>query len=175
MSSEAEAPPLGAIVVGGGPAGAGLLLAARGAGLLDALLALRAELNARSPEAGPGAFKLSVNDFVVKASAVALRRAPRKIGRIGIAVGLPLVVWLPWWPTLILAPGRLLVGPDAALDGAGAAPDPSAGRSAASAVRIRRSRFRARCWVTRTVPGVDRTACAVSSADIPTPSRSTST
>ncbi|SEQ00764.1 glycosyltransferase [Microlunatus flavus] len=56
------------------------------------------------------------------AGAVALRRTPRKIGRIGIALGLPLVVWLPWWPTLILAPGRLLVGPDAALDGAGAAP-----------------------------------------------------
>ncbi|MGI3783148.1 MAG: glycosyltransferase [Janthinobacterium lividum] len=55
--------------------------------------------------------------------AVALRRAPRKIGRIGIAVGLPLVVWLPWWPTLILAPGRLLVGPDAALDAVGPAPD----------------------------------------------------
>jgi GT2 family glycosyltransferase len=57
------------------------------------------------------------------AGAVALRRTPRKIGRIGIALGLPLVVWLPWWPTLILAPGRLLVGPDAALDGAGPAPD----------------------------------------------------
>ncbi|SDU81863.1 Glycosyltransferase, GT2 family [Microlunatus sagamiharensis] len=55
--------------------------------------------------------------------AVALRRTPRKIGRIGIALGLPLVVWLPWWPTVILAPGRLLVGPDAALDGAGPAPD----------------------------------------------------
>ena len=56
------------------------------------------------------------------AGAVALRRTPRKIGRIGIAVGLPLLVWLPWWPTLVLAPGRLLVGPDAALDAAGPAP-----------------------------------------------------
>ena len=54
--------------------------------------------------------------------AIVLRRTPRKIGRIGIALGLPLLVWLPWWPTLILAPGRLLVGPDAALDGAGPAP-----------------------------------------------------
>ncbi len=50
--------------------------------------------------------------------AVALRRTPRKIGRIGIALGLPLVVLLPWWPSLILEPGRLLVGPDAALAGA---------------------------------------------------------
>ncbi len=57
------------------------------------------------------------------AGAVALRRTPRKIGRIGIALGLPLLVWLPWWPTLIVSPGRLLVGPDSALDGAGAAPD----------------------------------------------------
>ena len=57
------------------------------------------------------------------AGAVALRRTPRKIGRIGIAVGLPLLVWLPWWPTALRAPGRLLVGPDAALDGAGPAPD----------------------------------------------------
>jgi hypothetical protein len=49
--------------------------------------------------------------------AVVLRRSPRKIGRIGIALGVPLVVLLPWWPTLISAPGRLFVGPDAALAG----------------------------------------------------------
>lgn len=54
--------------------------------------------------------------------AVVLRRTPRKIGRIGIALGLPLVIWLPWWPTLVRVPGRLLVGPDAALEGAGRAP-----------------------------------------------------
>ena len=30
---------------------------------------------------------------------------------------------LPWWPSLILAPGRILVGPDAALQGAPAAPE----------------------------------------------------
>ena len=53
---------------------------------------------------------------------VALRRTPRKIGRIGIALGVPLVVLLPWWPSLISAPGRLFVGPDSALDGAGPAP-----------------------------------------------------
>jgi pyruvate dehydrogenase E2 component (dihydrolipoamide acetyltransferase) len=44
---------------------------------LDALLKLRADLNARSPKEGPGAFKLSVNDFVIKASAVAMRRVPK--------------------------------------------------------------------------------------------------
>ncbi len=54
--------------------------------------------------------------------AVALRRTPRKIGRIGIALGLPLLVWAPWWPTLVRSPGRLLVGPDAALEAAGSAP-----------------------------------------------------
>ena len=44
---------------------------------LDALLKLRGELNARSPKEGPGAFKLSVNDMLVKACAVVLRRVPR--------------------------------------------------------------------------------------------------
>ncbi len=53
---------------------------------------------------------------------VALRRTPRKLGRIGIAVGLPLLVLLPWLPSLIMAPGRLFVGPDAALGGVGPAP-----------------------------------------------------
>jgi len=43
---------------------------------LDAALKLRAELNAKSPKDGPGAFKLSVNDLVIKAVAVALRRMP---------------------------------------------------------------------------------------------------
>ncbi|GAA0601672.1 hypothetical protein GCM10009416_44420 [Craurococcus roseus] len=38
--AKTDSSPLGAVVVGGGPAGAGLLVAARGAGLLDALLAL---------------------------------------------------------------------------------------------------------------------------------------
>ncbi len=44
---------------------------------LDALLKLRAELNARSPKEGPGAFKLSVNDLLIKAVAVTLRRVPK--------------------------------------------------------------------------------------------------
>jgi pyruvate dehydrogenase E2 component (dihydrolipoamide acetyltransferase) len=43
---------------------------------IDALLKLRAQLNAKSPKDGPGAFKLSVNDLVIKAAAVTLRRFP---------------------------------------------------------------------------------------------------
>lgn len=44
---------------------------------LDTLLKLRGELNARSAKEGPGAFKLSVNDMLIKAAAVALRRVPK--------------------------------------------------------------------------------------------------
>ncbi len=44
---------------------------------IDALLKLRADLNARSPKDGPSAFKLSVNDLVIKAAAATLRRIPR--------------------------------------------------------------------------------------------------
>ncbi len=44
---------------------------------LDALLKLRADLNARSAKDGPGAFKLSVNDMIIKAAAIALRRMPK--------------------------------------------------------------------------------------------------
>ncbi len=43
---------------------------------IDALLKLRAELNAKSAKDGPGAFKLSVNDLVIKAAAITLRRIP---------------------------------------------------------------------------------------------------
>ncbi len=43
---------------------------------IDALLKLRADLNARSPK-GEGAFKLSVNDLVIKAAAATLRRVPK--------------------------------------------------------------------------------------------------
>ena len=42
---------------------------------LDALLAVRRDFNARSPE-GEEAYKLSVNDFIVKACAVAMRDVP---------------------------------------------------------------------------------------------------
>ncbi len=43
---------------------------------LDALLELRAKLNAKSPADGPGAYKLSVNDMLIKAAAIAHRRVP---------------------------------------------------------------------------------------------------
>ena len=43
---------------------------------LDQLLSARERLNARSPKDGPAAYKLSVNDFVIKALALALRDVP---------------------------------------------------------------------------------------------------
>jgi pyruvate dehydrogenase E2 component (dihydrolipoamide acetyltransferase) len=43
---------------------------------IDALLDARQKLNARSPAEGPDAFKLSVNDFIIKAMGLALQRAP---------------------------------------------------------------------------------------------------
>ncbi|GBQ64346.1 dihydrolipoamide acetyltransferase component [Komagataeibacter swingsii DSM 16373] len=44
---------------------------------LDALMALRKQLNAASPAEGPGAYKISVNDMLVKAAALTLRRVPK--------------------------------------------------------------------------------------------------
>ena len=44
---------------------------------LDALLDLRAALNAKSAKDGAGAFKLSVNDLIIKAAALTLRRVPK--------------------------------------------------------------------------------------------------
>ncbi len=43
---------------------------------IDALLATRKELNGRSPEDGPEAYKLSLNDFIIRAAALALRKVP---------------------------------------------------------------------------------------------------
>jgi pyruvate dehydrogenase E2 component (dihydrolipoamide acetyltransferase) len=43
---------------------------------IEALLDARERLNARSPKEGPGAYKLSVNDFIVKAMGLALQRVP---------------------------------------------------------------------------------------------------
>ncbi|MBB3172728.1 pyruvate dehydrogenase E2 component (dihydrolipoamide acetyltransferase) [Endobacter medicaginis] len=44
---------------------------------LDRLLDLRKQLNALSPAEGPDAFKMSVNDMLIKAAAVTLRRVPK--------------------------------------------------------------------------------------------------
>ena len=68
---------------------------------IDTLLEVRAALNARSPK-GDGAYKLSVNDFIVKAAAAALMRFPaanvswaddamlrHKQADIGVAVAIP--------------------------------------------------------------------------------------
>jgi pyruvate dehydrogenase E2 component (dihydrolipoamide acetyltransferase) len=43
---------------------------------LDALIAARKRLNGMAPQEGPRAFKLSVNDFIVKAMAMALQTVP---------------------------------------------------------------------------------------------------
>jgi pyruvate dehydrogenase E2 component (dihydrolipoamide acetyltransferase) len=43
---------------------------------LDELLKLRQTLNDRSPAEGTGAYKLSVNDFIIKAMAMALQQTP---------------------------------------------------------------------------------------------------
>jgi pyruvate dehydrogenase E2 component (dihydrolipoamide acetyltransferase) len=44
---------------------------------LDALLKARKRLNAMAPEGTPRAFRLSVNDFIIKALAMALQQTPR--------------------------------------------------------------------------------------------------
>jgi pyruvate dehydrogenase E2 component (dihydrolipoamide acetyltransferase) len=43
---------------------------------IDALLAARTRLNGLAPQEGPRAFKLSVNDFIIKALAMALQSVP---------------------------------------------------------------------------------------------------
>jgi pyruvate dehydrogenase E2 component (dihydrolipoamide acetyltransferase) len=43
---------------------------------IDRLLKVREEINAGAPKEGPGAYKVSVNDFVIKASALALIQVP---------------------------------------------------------------------------------------------------
>ena len=43
---------------------------------IDRLLKVREEVNAGAPKEGEGAFKLSVNDFIIKACAVALKQVP---------------------------------------------------------------------------------------------------
>ncbi|MEZ5816636.1 MAG: pyruvate dehydrogenase complex dihydrolipoamide acetyltransferase [Hyphomicrobiaceae bacterium] len=44
--------------------------------VLDSLLAARERINAAAPKEGPKAYKLSVNDFVIKALALALQQVP---------------------------------------------------------------------------------------------------
>lgn len=44
--------------------------------VLDSLLAARERINAAAPKEGPRAYKLSVNDFVIKALALALQHVP---------------------------------------------------------------------------------------------------
>src|SRR5258706_8900885 len=69
---------------------------------LDALMEARQRLNMRSPKDGPNAYKLSVNDFIIKAMGLALQRVPdanatftergilvHKGSDIGVAVALP--------------------------------------------------------------------------------------
>jgi pyruvate dehydrogenase E2 component (dihydrolipoamide acetyltransferase) len=43
---------------------------------IDRLLKAREEINAGAPKEGKGAFKLSVNDFIIKACAIALKQVP---------------------------------------------------------------------------------------------------
>ena len=43
---------------------------------IDALIKLMSELNAKSPKEGPGAYLITINDLVIKAAAVTLRRVP---------------------------------------------------------------------------------------------------
>ena len=109
-----------------------LSLSVLAVGLPLLVLAVRALVlrRVRTPEAWRGgwgagvvlvlfiAFEPSMIIFSVLVAglgAIALRRTPRKIGRIGIALAVPLVVLAPWWPTLIRTPGRLFVGPDSAM------------------------------------------------------------
>lgn len=43
---------------------------------LDALLQARARMNAQAPQDGPSSYKLSVNDFIIKALGMALQQVP---------------------------------------------------------------------------------------------------
>lgn len=54
-------------------------------------------------------------------AALTVARRGRKIGRLAIAVAMPLLVWASWWPGLINHWQSLLLGPEAALNGT--APD----------------------------------------------------
>ncbi len=67
-----------------------------------------------------GAFEpslLVIALLVAVVAAVTVARQPRKIGRLAIAIGVPAVILSPWWPTVAAHWGRLLTGPDPALNG----------------------------------------------------------
>ncbi len=51
------------------------------------------------------------------AAALTVARRGRKIGRLGIALAIPLLVWASWWPGILTRWRGLLLGPDAALNG----------------------------------------------------------
>ncbi|HEY9290326.1 MAG TPA: glycosyltransferase family 2 protein, partial [Microlunatus sp.] len=53
-------------------------------------------------------------------AAVTVARQPRKIGRLVIAIAVPLIILSPWWPTVVRTWGRLLTGPDPSLQGTAA-------------------------------------------------------
>jgi hypothetical protein len=57
--------------------------------------------------------------LAVVAAVTMFLRSPRKIGRLVIAIAVPLVILSPWWPTVVRDWGRLLTGPDPALEGTG--------------------------------------------------------
>ncbi|GAB3914415.1 integral membrane regulatory protein [Microlunatus endophyticus] len=62
----------------------------------------------------PALILIAALTAVVAAFTVA--RTPRKIGRLVIAIGVPVVILSPWWPTIFSSWGRLLTGPDPALE-----------------------------------------------------------
>ncbi|SDT08559.1 glycosyltransferase [Microlunatus soli] len=50
-------------------------------------------------------------------AAFTVARGKRKVGRLVIAIAVPVIILSPWWPTVIRTWGRLLTGPDPALEG----------------------------------------------------------
>ncbi len=55
-------------------------------------------------------------------AALTVARDRRKIGRLAIALAVPLVILAPWWPSIVAGSGRFLTGTDPASQGADAAP-----------------------------------------------------
>lgn len=88
FSSKAGAFPLGAVVVGGGPAGAGLLFAARAAGLLDALIALPVRIVERGDGAALGAGELGAHAIHSDSHAESFFRAVEAAGEPPLAIAL---------------------------------------------------------------------------------------